>query len=71
MMILLPGAVKRRMARRAREPFACGRRLRRFIAIGKIGEEHWSAIVTCRAGAVRIVSVRRARDTEIEHYEGA
>ena len=41
----------------------------RFLAIGKIGARHWSAIYTMRDGAVRIISVRRARREEIEHYE--
>lgn len=41
----------------------------RFIAIGRIGRKHWAAIVTYRVDAVRIVSVRRARDSEIERYE--
>lgn len=43
----------------------------RFLAIGRIGGKHWSAIFTYRAEAVRIVSVRRARSSEIEHYESA
>ena len=41
----------------------------RFLAIGKIGARHWSAIYTMRDGAVRIISVRRARREEIKHYE--
>ena len=43
----------------------------RFIAIGRIAGKHWSAVVTYRSDAVRIVSVRRARDSEIERYESA
>jgi len=41
----------------------------RFVVIGKMGEKHWSAIVTYREKKVRIISVRRARKEEIEFYE--
>jgi uncharacterized protein len=41
----------------------------RFLVIGKIGEKHWSAVVTLRGDALRIISVRRARKEEIAHYE--
>ena len=42
----------------------------RVLMIGVIGAKHWAAIVTYRSGAVRIISVRRARDVEIGCYEG-
>jgi Uncharacterized protein conserved in bacteria len=42
----------------------------RYLVIGMIGSKHWSAIVTTRADRIRIISVRRARQAEIEHYEG-
>ena len=42
----------------------------RYLVIGMIGSKHWSAIVTTRADRIRIISVRRARKAEIEHYEG-
>ena len=42
----------------------------RFLAIGRIGTRHWTAVFTWRRGRVRIISVRRARRKEIEHYEG-
>ena len=42
----------------------------RFVVIGRIGQRHWSGIVTYREGRVRIISVRRARDEEIAIYEG-
>ena len=42
----------------------------RFLIIGVIEEEHWSAVVTYRSGKVRLISVRRARSEEIEFYEG-
>ncbi|NBB81014.1 MAG: BrnT family toxin [Verrucomicrobia bacterium] len=43
----------------------------RFIAIGKIGARHWSGIYTVRNDRIRIISVRRARKQEIEHYESS
>lgn len=42
----------------------------RVMVIGKIGEVHWSAIVTYRAGRLRIISVRRSREEEVTLYEG-
>ena len=41
----------------------------RFIAIGKIENEVWSAIYTERNENIRIISVRRSRTEEEEHYE--
>ena len=41
----------------------------RVIVIGRIGRRHWAAIWTPRDGAVRIISVRRARKEEVERYE--
>ncbi len=41
----------------------------RYLMIGKILDKHWSAIVTYREENIRIISVRRARDEEIEIYE--
>lgn len=41
----------------------------RFLVIGRIGEMHWSAVVTYRDKNIRIISVRRSRDEEIELYE--
>ncbi len=42
----------------------------RFLAMGRIGARHWTAIFTWREGRLRIISVRRARKQEIERYEG-
>ena len=42
----------------------------RFLIIGKIGNEHWSAVVTYRQDRIRIISVRRSREEEVEVYEG-
>lgn len=41
----------------------------RFLVIGMIGPKHWAAVCTYRGNHVRIISVRRARKQEIEHYE--
>ena len=41
----------------------------RFLAIGQIDGKHWTAICTLRGKAVRIVSVRRARQEEIGYCE--
>ena len=41
----------------------------RFIVIGKIREKLWPAVCVRRGDNVRIISVRRARKQEIEHYE--
>ena len=41
----------------------------RFLIIGKIGEKHWTGIITYRNDNIRIISVRRARNEEIELYE--
>jgi uncharacterized DUF497 family protein len=41
----------------------------RFLVIGKIAAKHWSGVITYRDENTRIISVRRARDEEIEIYE--
>ncbi len=41
----------------------------RFLVIGKIGVHHWSAVITCRNGCIRLISVRRARKEEKALYE--
>jgi uncharacterized DUF497 family protein len=41
----------------------------RFLAVGRIGGKHWTAVFTWREGRLRIISVRRARQKEIERYE--
>lgn len=42
----------------------------RLVTVGKIGSKIWTAVVTYRLGRVRIISVRRARQQEVELYEG-
>ncbi len=41
----------------------------RSIVIGRIGEMHWSAIITYRGERIRIISVRRSRKEERSLYE--
>ena len=41
----------------------------RWVVIGKIGDKHWSAIMTVRQDRIRFISVRRARTEEIVLYE--
>ncbi|MBW2018777.1 MAG: BrnT family toxin [Deltaproteobacteria bacterium] len=41
----------------------------RFLVVGKIAGKYWSGIITYRGENIRIISVRRARDEEIELYE--
>jgi uncharacterized DUF497 family protein len=36
----------------------------RWVVIGRIGSKHWSAVITYRSEAVRILSVRRSRADE-------
>lgn len=42
----------------------------RYLAVGLIGDRHWSAIYTVRGDYIRLISVRRSREMEIGHYEG-
>ena len=41
----------------------------RFLVIGKVESNHWSAVVTYRDEKVRIISVRRVRKNEVALYE--
>ncbi len=41
----------------------------RCVAIGRIDEKFWSAIITNRDERIRIISVRRSRKEEQELYE--
>ncbi|MEJ5293578.1 MAG: BrnT family toxin [Candidatus Methanosuratincola sp.] len=42
----------------------------RFLVVGKIAGNHWSAIITYRGERIRIISVRRSRESEVKLYEG-
>ncbi len=41
----------------------------RYMVIGKIDTRCWSAIATVRDKKIRIISVRRARKSEVSMYE--
>ena len=41
----------------------------RWLVVGKIEGKHWSAVITCRQETIRLISVRRSRQEEIELYE--
>jgi hypothetical protein len=42
----------------------------RFLVVGRIGGKHWSAIITYRQQRIRMISMRRSRQEEIDLYEG-
>ena len=41
----------------------------RFLLVGRIGNKHWSTVISYREENVRIISVRRSRKEEVELYE--
>lgn len=41
----------------------------RWLVVGRIADEHWSAVITYRREAIRIISVRRSRAEEVTLYE--
>ena len=41
----------------------------REVVIGMVGDRLWAAAITLRGDAIRIVSVRRARRSEVREYE--
>lgn len=41
----------------------------RWLVVGKIDGKHWSAVITFRRDNIRLISVRRSRQEEIELYE--
>lgn len=41
----------------------------RHLVIGKISQQHWSAVITYRENKIRIISVRNSRKEEIVLYE--
>jgi uncharacterized DUF497 family protein len=42
----------------------------RFMIIGMIGAQHWSAVITYREDKTRLISARRSRREEIHIHEG-
>jgi len=41
----------------------------RSLVIARYRDRHWSAVGTYRADEIRIISVRRSRNAEVELYE--
>jgi uncharacterized DUF497 family protein len=41
---------------------------KRYLVIGKIGDDYWSSIITYRGATIRIISVRESTATEIRTY---
>jgi uncharacterized DUF497 family protein len=41
----------------------------RYLVIGKILGKHWSGVITYRGEKIRIISVRRSRNEEVDIYE--
>ena len=41
----------------------------RYLVIGLIDGQHWSAVITYRGTNIRLISVRRARTEEVTLYE--
>ncbi len=41
----------------------------RYLVIGKISGKHWSGVITYRGEKIRIISVRRSRNEEVDIYE--
>lgn len=41
----------------------------RFVVIGRIDSAYWSAVITYRDEIIRIISVRRSRNSEVAIYE--
>jgi uncharacterized DUF497 family protein len=42
----------------------------RWILIGKMNDKPWTAIYTFRGNAIRIISVRRSKEKEVDLYDG-
>ncbi len=41
----------------------------RFLVIARLQGCHWSAVITYRQQAIRLISVRRSRPEEVQLYE--
>jgi len=41
----------------------------RFLVIARWVGKHWSAVITYRQGVIRLISVRRSRQDEVNLYE--
>lgn len=43
----------------------------RFMVIGNISGKYWSGVITYHSEKIRIISVRRSREEEIDIYESS
>jgi uncharacterized DUF497 family protein len=43
----------------------------RSLVVAMLDGKHWSGVITYRGSTIRIISVRRARKSEVELYESA
>ena len=43
----------------------------RYLVIGIINGKHWSGVITYRDSNIRIISVRRSRQEEVNIYENS
>ena len=41
----------------------------RYLVVGMIDGRHWTAVITYRSDVVRIISVRRSRQSEVNLYD--
>ncbi len=41
----------------------------RSLVIGRVAGKHWSGVITYRSDKIRIISVRRSRQEEVDIYE--
>lgn len=41
----------------------------RFIIVGRLNNKHWTAVYTMRDAKIRIISVRRSREKEVQLYD--
>lgn len=42
----------------------------RWLSVGRIDPRFWTAVFTIRENRIRIISVRRSRQEEVDLYEG-
>ena len=42
---------------------------KRYMVIGRVGSQYWSAIISYRGATIRIISVRKSTPNEIDTYE--
>jgi uncharacterized protein len=50
------------------EARSVGRTEERWLLVGKLQGRHWTAVYTMRGESIRIISVRRSRENEVNDY---